>query len=250
MAATPIIAMTCGVRPCATKASTTRLRHQWRHFRAGPRLLPDGRRRRQRGRAPEPIRHRRREPEPRSAPPAGRARSRNRSRAICTAGPSGAGHFVKMVHNGIEYGIMAALAEGLNILRNADVGTRTDDHDAEMAPLRNPGSTNSTSTSARSPNLAPWHGDRLLAAGPDRGRTARSPDYGRFSGRVSDSGEGRWTVMAAIDEGCRRRCCRRRCTSDSPRGAWTISPTRRSPRCASSSAATTRNPVLSESRFA
>jgi 6-phosphogluconate dehydrogenase len=91
-------------------------------------------------------------------------------------GPNGAGHFVKMVHNGIEYGIMAAYAEGLDILRAANVGERTHAIDAETTPLRNPDQYKYNI------NLP----DSALA---------------KFSGRVSDSGEGRWTIKAAIDEG-------------------------------------------------
>jgi len=117
-------------------------------------------------------------------------------------GPSGAGHFVKMVHNGIEYGIMAAYAEGLNILRNADVGTRRHDVDAETAPLTDPGAYRYTFDMAavaevwrRGSVIASWLLDLTADA------LVRSPDLDQFSGRVSDSGEGRWTAIAAVEEG-------------------------------------------------
>ena len=117
-------------------------------------------------------------------------------------GPHGAGHFVKMVHNGIEYGMMAALAEGLNILHNADAGTRTTAGDAETAPLEEPEYYQfSIDTAAvaevwrRGSVIGSWLLDLTAQALQD------SPDLAEFSGRVSDSGEGRWTSIAAIDEG-------------------------------------------------
>ena len=117
-------------------------------------------------------------------------------------GPSGAGHFVKMVHNGIEYGLMAAYAEGLNILRHANVGARADAADAETAPLRDPEHyrydldlRDITEVWRRGSVVASWLLDLAASA------LAQSPDLQTFSGRVSDSGEGRWTVQAAIDEG-------------------------------------------------
>jgi len=117
-------------------------------------------------------------------------------------GPVGAGHFVKMVHNGIEYALMAAYAEGLNILHNADVGKRKQTADAETAPLRNPGAYaydidvgKVSEVWRRGSVVASWLLDLTAAA------LQESPTLDEFSGRVSDSGEGRWTVNAAIDEG-------------------------------------------------
>jgi 6-phosphogluconate dehydrogenase len=116
-------------------------------------------------------------------------------------GPSGAGHFVKMVHNGIEYGMMAAIAEGLSILEHADVGTRSQVADAETAPLRDPQAYAYDIDVAEVAEL--WRrgsviGSWLVDLTADA--LARSPHLEEFSGRVSDSGEGRWTVLAAIDE--------------------------------------------------
>ncbi len=117
-------------------------------------------------------------------------------------GPPGAGHFVKMVHNGIEYGIMAAYAEGLNILRHANVGTRPLGADAETAPLRNPefyqydfDLPEITETWRRGSVIASWLLDLTASA------LLRDPGLDSFAGHVADSGEGRWTVAAAIDEG-------------------------------------------------
>ncbi|MEA3413828.1 MAG: decarboxylating 6-phosphogluconate dehydrogenase [Pseudomonadota bacterium] len=117
-------------------------------------------------------------------------------------GPSGAGHFVKMVHNGIEYGIMAAYAEGLNILRHADVGKATHDVDAETTPLREPEAfqydfdlSQVTEVWRRGSVIASWLLD--LTANALHGDN----DLGDYSGRVSDSGEGRWTCLAAIESG-------------------------------------------------
>jgi 6-phosphogluconate dehydrogenase len=116
-------------------------------------------------------------------------------------GPAGAGHFVKMVHNGIEYGLMAAYAEGLNILRHADVGTRPPVHDAETTPLRHPehyqydfNLADVAEVWRRGSVIQSWLLDLTSAA------LAADPALGKFSGRVSDSGEGRWTLDAAIDE--------------------------------------------------
>jgi 6-phosphogluconate dehydrogenase len=117
-------------------------------------------------------------------------------------GPNGAGHFVKMVHNGIEYGIMAAYAEGLNILRNADVGKRQQEADAETAPLEHPehyqydiDTTEVAEVWRRGSVVASWLLDLTAQA------LLESPGLEGFSGRVSDSGEGRWTSTAAIEEG-------------------------------------------------
>jgi 6-phosphogluconate dehydrogenase len=116
-------------------------------------------------------------------------------------GPSGAGHFVKMVHNGIEYGIMASYAEGLNILRHANAGRQQRTADAETAPLRHP------EHYAYDLNLADiaevWRRGSVIASWLlDLAATSLldSPDLAKFTGRVSDSGEGRWTIAAAIDE--------------------------------------------------
>ncbi|HEV2620381.1 MAG TPA: decarboxylating 6-phosphogluconate dehydrogenase [Acidobacteriaceae bacterium] len=116
-------------------------------------------------------------------------------------GPSGAGHMVKMVHNGIEYGMMAAYAEGLNILRNANVGKNSAAIDAETTPLRNPefyqydfNLADIAEVWRRGSVVASWLLDLAARALID------SPDLQKFSGHVSDSGEGRWTVRAAIDE--------------------------------------------------
>jgi 6-phosphogluconate dehydrogenase len=117
-------------------------------------------------------------------------------------GPSGAGHFVKMVHNGIEYGLMAAYAEGLNILRHADAGKQGRDVDAETTPLRHPENyqydfnlSDITEVWRRGSVIASWLLD--LAAN----ELIADPDLEKFQGRVSDSGEGRWTTIAAIEEG-------------------------------------------------
>jgi 6-phosphogluconate dehydrogenase len=117
-------------------------------------------------------------------------------------GPAGAGHFVKMVHNGIEYGLMAAYAEGLNILRNADAGTVERTTDAETAPMTDPQYYRYqidvpavAEVWRRGSVIASWLLDLTAAA------LRESPDLTEFSGRVSDSGEGRWTALAAIDEG-------------------------------------------------
>ena len=117
-------------------------------------------------------------------------------------GPHGAGHFVKMVHNGIEYGIMAAYAEGLNILKHANVGKDAGEVDAETTPLREPEAYQYDLDVAevaevwrRGSVVASWLLDLTADA------LARSAELEEFSGRVSDSGEGRWTVLAAVDEG-------------------------------------------------
>ncbi len=117
-------------------------------------------------------------------------------------GPSGAGHFVKMVHNGIEYGVMAAYAEGLNVIANADIGNRQAEIDAETAPLRDPqyypydiDVSEVAEVWRRGSVIASWLLDLTASA------LRESPDLDGFGGRVSDSGEGRWTIHAAIDEG-------------------------------------------------
>ena len=117
-------------------------------------------------------------------------------------GPHGAGHFVKMVHNGIEYGLMAAYAEGLNILRHANVGKQTHTADAETTPLRDPEYYQyDFDLARRRRGVAARQRHRLVAARPDGGRARRrSRSSTASAGRVSDSGEGRWTLDAAIDE--------------------------------------------------
>jgi 6-phosphogluconate dehydrogenase len=117
-------------------------------------------------------------------------------------GPSGAGHFVKMVHNGIEYGIMAAYAEGLGVLRSANEGMRQSETDAETTPLRDPEHyqyelklADITEVWRRGSVIASWLLDLTASA------LAVDEKLTQFAGRVSDSGEGRWTIKAAIDEG-------------------------------------------------
>jgi len=116
-------------------------------------------------------------------------------------GPNGAGHFVKMVHNGIEYGIMAAYAEGLSVLRSANVGKREGKIDAETTPLRDPEHyqyeldlKNIAEVWRRGSVIASWLLDLTATA------LVQDPALSKFAGRVSDSGEGRWTIKAAIDE--------------------------------------------------
>jgi len=117
-------------------------------------------------------------------------------------GPNGAGHFVKMVHNGIEYGLMAAYAEGLNVLRSANVGKRSHEADAETTPLRDPehyqydlNLADITELWRRGSVIASWLLDLTATS------LLADPQLTKFAGRVSDSGEGRWTIKAGIDEG-------------------------------------------------
>jgi 6-phosphogluconate dehydrogenase len=117
-------------------------------------------------------------------------------------GPNGAGHFVKMVHNGIEYGIMAAYAEGLGVLKSANVGKTHDEADAETTPLRDPelyqfelNLADVTEVWRRGSVIASWLLDLTATA------LAADPQLSKFEGHVSDSGEGRWTIKAAVDEG-------------------------------------------------
>ena len=116
-------------------------------------------------------------------------------------GPSGAGHFVKMVHNGIEYGMMSAIAEGLSIIKHANVGKVSQDADAETTPLRDSSAyqydidvADVAEVWRRGSVVSSWLVDLIAEA------FARTPDLHTFAGRVSDSGEGRWTVLAAVDE--------------------------------------------------
>ena len=122
-------------------------------------------------------------------------------RGYLHCGPNGAGHFVKMVHNGIEYGIMAAYSEGLGILRSANIGKRGHEVDAETTPLREPkhyqydfNLPDIAEVWRRGSVVASWLLDLSAAA------LIKDPDLKGFQGRVSDSGEGRWTIKAAIDE--------------------------------------------------
>jgi len=117
-------------------------------------------------------------------------------------GPNGAGHFVKMVHNGIEYGIMAAYAEGLNLLHHANVGKQSLEASAELTPLRHPehyqyelNLADIAEVWRRGSVVASWLLDLTAIA------LADDPECAQFAGRVSDSGEGRWTILAAVDTG-------------------------------------------------
>jgi 6-phosphogluconate dehydrogenase len=137
------------------------------------------------------------------------ARTKGRTKAVGTAergylhcGPNGAGHFVKMVHNGIEYGLMASYAEGFNVLRAANIGRKTNRVDAETTPLRHPANyeydlplADIAEVWRRGSVISSWLLDLTANA------LARDPKLSEFDGRVSDSGEGRWTIKAAIDEG-------------------------------------------------
>jgi len=132
----------------------------------------------------------------------GRTRKGTAEEGYLHCGPNGAGHFVKMVHNGIEYGIMAAYAEGLNILKNANSGKVKREIDAETTPLRDPENyqydldlPEITEVWRRGSVVASWLLDLTADA------MARDPELATFGGRVSDSGEGRWTIQAAIEEG-------------------------------------------------
>jgi 6-phosphogluconate dehydrogenase len=135
-------------------------------------------------------------------PTPGRTKDGTAEQGYLHCGPNGAGHFVKMVHNGVEYGMMAAIAEGLSIIKHADAGLHQDEIDAETAPVRDPWAYQYTidvgevaEVWRRGSVVSSWLVDLTAAA------IAESPDLADFSGRVSDSGEGRWTVLAAVDEG-------------------------------------------------
>jgi 6-phosphogluconate dehydrogenase len=135
-------------------------------------------------------------------PTPGRSAGGTADRGYLYCGPSGAGHFVKMVHNGIEYGVMAAYAEGLNLLRHANAGAETAAHDAETAPMREPelyrydfNIAEVAEVWRRGSVVRSWLLDLAAQALAKDGRLEG------FAGRVSDSGEGRWTIEAAIDEG-------------------------------------------------
>ena len=142
-------------------------------------------------------------PGPSAAPKTeGRSGASTAESGYLHCGPAGAGHFVKMIHNGIEYGLMAAYAEGLNVLRHANAGSTTAEHDAETAPLRNPehyrydfNLADITEVWRRGSVIGSWLLDLTAAA------LAADPSLDRFGGRVADSGEGRWALQAANDEG-------------------------------------------------
>jgi 6-phosphogluconate dehydrogenase len=117
-------------------------------------------------------------------------------------GPNGAGHFVKMVHNGIEYGMMAAFAEGFNIIKNANIGLKKGEVDAETTPLRDPDHFKYDIDVAQVAEM--WRRGSVVGSwllDLTAGALRQDPKLENFQGRVSDSGEGRWTVHAAIDEG-------------------------------------------------
>ena len=135
-------------------------------------------------------------------PTPGRVSDSTAEEGYLHCGPNGAGHFVKMVHNGVEYGMMAAIAEGLSIIRNANIGKHQQEIDAETTPLREPQYyqydievSEVAEVWRRGSVVGSWLMDLTAAA------LAESPDLEEYSGRVSDSGEGRWTAIAAIDEG-------------------------------------------------
>jgi len=142
----------------------------------------------------------------RTLAPGGTAQASNKSGTAqlgyLHCGPAGAGHFVKMIHNGIEYGLMAAYAEGLNILRHANVGSSTAEHDAETTPLRSP---EHYQYDFKLDEIAEvWrHGSVISSWLLDltASSLATDPSLEKFGGRVSDSGEGRWSLQAANDEG-------------------------------------------------
>jgi 6-phosphogluconate dehydrogenase len=141
---------------------------------------------------------------PAAAPTPGRGRTPvgTAEEGYLHCGPNGAGHFVKMIHNGIEYGVMAAYAEGLNVLKHANAGSHARAADAETAPLRDPDAyryhldvAEIAEVWRRGSVVSSWLLDLTAAA------LAEDPELAAFGGRVSDSGEGRWTVLAAVDEG-------------------------------------------------
>jgi 6-phosphogluconate dehydrogenase len=135
-------------------------------------------------------------------PTPGRKPGSTASQGFLHCGASGAGHFVKMVHNGVEYGMMAAIAEGLSVIKHADVGLHQAEIDAETTPLREPEAyqydidvADVAEVWRRGSVVSSWLVDLIASA------LAKSPELTDFSGHVSDSGEGRWTVLAAVDEG-------------------------------------------------
>src|SRR6185369_4034962 len=167
------------------------------------RLLPDDRRRKRGGAASRSDLCRARPGADAAPPTPGRGkRASTAEQGYLHCGPQGAGHFVKMVHNGIEYGLMAAYAEGLNILRHADAGMRSREADAETTPLRNPeyyryqlDLPEIVELWRRGSVIGSWLLDLTARA------LLEDPALEGYAGRVSDSGEGRWTLAAAVDEG-------------------------------------------------
>jgi 6-phosphogluconate dehydrogenase len=139
---------------------------------------------------------------PAAPPTPGRTPAGTADRGYLYCGPPGAGHFVKMVHNGIEYGLMAAYAEGLNLLRHANAGAAAGKHDAETAPMREPELYRYSFNIADVAEV--WRRGSVVRSWLlDLAAQALAKDAGldKFAGRVSDSGEGRWTIESAIDEG-------------------------------------------------
>ena len=181
-----------------------RRRHQRRRLGPRARLLPDDRRRR-RGRRPAAAGFR----GARAGRRLGRARTPGRDgdpapeeQGWLHCGPNGAGHFVKMVHNGIEYGLMQSYAEGLNVLKHANIGMHAQETDAETTPLRDPSHYKYELDVPAVAEL--WRRGSVVASWLlDLGAQAlhESPNLDDYAGRVSDSGEGRWTVQAAVEEG-------------------------------------------------
>ena len=174
-----------------------RCRHQRRRLGPRPRLLPDDRRSRRRGAPPRSGVRDACTGGPAAAETAGTA-----PLGYLHCGPSGAGHFVKMVHNGIEYGVMAAYAEGMNILKAANSASGKRDADAETSPLQNPEYYQFDIDLAAVAEV--WrHGSVIGSWLLDltAGALKTDPALAQFGGRVSDSGEGRWTLKAAIDTG-------------------------------------------------
>jgi len=186
-----------------------------------------------------------------SAPktPGREGRSKIPEQGYLYCGAHGAGHFVRMVHNGIEYGMMAAYAEGLNILKHAGVGRTIQEADAETTPLRDQWAYQNdfdmpdvAEAWRRGSVIASWLLDFTAAA------LAADPTLDHFAGRVSDSGEGRWTLDTAIDEGCRRTFLPLRCSRGSHRAVTPSSRTVCIRRCGPSSEAMRRSLPRSLSR--
>ncbi len=151
-------------------------------------------------------------------------------------GQNGAGHFVKMVHNGIEYGMMASLAEGLNVLHNADIGTRKQEGDAETAPLENPEYYQYDIDTTAVAEV--WRRGSVIGSWPSRCCSRRTCPTSRDGSRTPAKGAGRRSPRSR--RACPRRSCPARCTRGSPHASSTCSRTRRCRPCASSSAGTTR----------
>jgi 6-phosphogluconate dehydrogenase len=157
-------------------------------------------------------------------------------------GPHGAGHFVKMVHNGIEYGVMAAYAEGLGVLKAANIGTKTGVIDAETTPLRDPehykydfNLADIAEVWRRGSVIASWLLDLAAVS------LIQDPALSNFSGRVSDSGEGRWTSRRPLTRACLPMCSRRRFMNGSAHVERPTSPTNCSPPCVTNSAVTSKS---------